>query len=370
MGGIVGQETRHYRPFLIDPEPEKALIPTVKSGLIFSLKMEKNETMVLYVTHYETIKMLPQEEQLLTLKAIIEYSFYDIEPQIEGVPQIVFMMAKPNIDASKRRRTQARINGLKGASHGQKGGRPKSEFICTETPTGVISETPMGVIPETPTGVILKTPKKPLNVNVNVNVKENVNVNGKVNGKEKDIDVFTPKGVTPSNDFSSKTETEQSAKQKKQDTQVAGGGADAEPKTKPFSRWDRNDLAQAIAPYVAKYGKVTCNEFFKYWAEPTASGKMRVNIEKAFDTSRRLATWQKNNNKFSTQGAKQDTQMPTPKFKTKQEAEQWVIDTYYHGRRELSALGMGVSLTGPDNQPRPIEDIRKDVEQIMTSYQS
>jgi hypothetical protein len=31
---------------------------------------------------------------------------------------------------------------------------------------------------------------------------------------------------------------------------------------------------------------------------------------------------------------------------------------------------MGVSLTGEDNQPRPIEDIRKDVEQIMTSYQS
>ncbi len=322
--------------------------------------------MVLYITHYETIKMLPHEDQLLTLKAIIEYSFYGVEPQLEGVPQIVFMMAKPNIDASKRRRTQARVNGLKGASHGQKGGRPKN----TETPMGVILKTPTGVIPETPTGVILKTPKKPLNVNVNVNVKENVNVNGKVNGKEKDIDVFTPKGVTPSNDFFSQTETEQSAEQKKQDTQVAGGGADAEPKTKPFSRWDRNDLAQAIAPYVAKYGKVTCNEFFRYWSEPTASGKMRVNVEKAFDTSRRLATWQKNNNKFSTQGAKPDTQMPTPKFKTKQEAEQWVIDTYYHGRRELSALGMGVSLTGDDNQPRPIESIRKDVEAIMTSYQS
>jgi hypothetical protein len=336
--------------------------------------METNETMVLYITHYETIKMLPHEEQLLTLKAIIEYSFYGVEPQLEGVPQIVFMMAKPNIDASNRRRTQARVNGSKGASHGQKGGRPKSEFICTETPTGVISETPMGVIPETPTGVILKTPKKPLNVNVKVNVKENVNgtVKEKENekGKEKGIDVFTPIGVTPSNNFSSQTETEQSAKQKKQDTQVAGGGADAEPKTKPFSRWDRNDLAQAIAPYVAKYGKVTCNEFFRYWSEPTASGKMRVNIEKAFDTSRRLATWQKNNSKFSTQGAKQDAQMPVPKFKTKQEAEQWVIDTYYHGRRELSALGMGVSLTGEDNQPRPIESIRKDVEQIMTSYQS
>jgi hypothetical protein len=334
--------------------------------------METNETMVLYVTHYETIKMLPNEEQLLTLKAIIDYSFYGVEPQLEGVPQIIFMMAKPNIDASKRRRTQARVNGLKGAVHGQKGGRPKN----TETPMGVILKTPTGVIPETPTGVILKTPKKPLNVNVNVNVKENVNVNGNVKekenekGKEKEIDVFTPIGVTPSNDFSSKTETEQSAKQKKQDTQVAGGGAGADQKPKPFSRWDRNDLAQAIAPYVAKYGKVTCNEFFRYWAEPTASGKMRVNIEKAFDTSRRLATWQKNNSKFSTQGAKQDTQMPTPKFKTKQEAEQWVIDTYYHGRRELSALGMGVSLTGPDNQPRPIESIRKDVEQIMTSYQS
>lgn len=322
--------------------------------------MDKNETMVLYISHYETIKMLPEEEQLLTLKAIIEYSFYDIEPQLSGVPNIIFAMARPNIDASNRRRTQARINGRKGAPHGQKGGRPKAEFIYTKTPTGDISETPMGDIEETPTGVILKTPKKPLNVNVKVkeNVKENVNVN-------ESLTIGTsPNGDKNKNGFDFNLEG-QSAKQEKTATQVAGVDV---PKQKPFTRWDKNDLAAAIQPYVAKYGKATCNGFFKYWSEPTASGKMRVNLEKAFDVSRRLSTWRKNDQTFYPQQAVPE--MPTQKFKTKEEAEQWVIESYYHGRRELSALGMGIPLTDENGQPRPIEQIRKDVDHHMTSYQS
>lgn len=333
--------------------------------------METNETMVLYVTHYETIKMLPQEDQLLTLKAIIEYSFYGIEPELDGVSQIIFMMAKPNIDASKRRRKQARANGLKGASHGQKGGRPKSTEtpmgVISETPMGVILKTPMGVIPETPTGVILKTPKKPLNVNVNVNVKENVNVNENVNGKKSLYKGTSPVGEK---NKSFHFEGEQNAQQEKTDSQVTGGdgGGEAKPKPKPFTRWDKNDLAQAIHPFVAKYGKDVCNSFFKYWSEPTASGKMRVNTEKAFDVSRRLSTWRKNDQSFYPNQAKQ-VEMPIQRFKTKEDAEQWVIDSYYHGRRELSALGMGISLTDVNDQPRPIEDIRKDVEHYMTSYQ-
>ena len=306
--------------------------------------MENNETMVLYITHYETIKKLPESDQLLILKSIIEYGFYDIEPQLDGVSEIIFMMAKPNIDASKRRRKQARANGLKGASHGQKGGRPKN----TETPMGVIPETPTGVISKTPMGVILKTPKKPLNVNVNVNVKENVNENVNENEKENKI---TPEGVKKRKSLEGVN-----AEQEKQQ-QVSGAAA------VPFTRWGRAELAKSIEPFVKTYGREMCNQFFGYWAEPTASGKLRVNLEKAFDVSRRLSTWTRNN-KGSV------AEMPLQNFKTKQEAEQWVVDTYYHGRRELSALGMGISLTDDNNQPRPIEDIRKDVEHHMTSYQS
>ena len=68
-------------------------------------------------------------------------------------------------------------------------------------------------------------------------------------------------------------------------------------------------------------------------------------------------------------GVSRDSCASHQKFKTKEDAEQWVIDSYYHGRRELSALGMGISLTDGNDQPRPIEDIRKDVEHYMTSYQ-
>jgi hypothetical protein len=317
--------------------------------------MEKNETMVLYVTHYETIKMLPQEDQLLTLKAIIEYSFYDIEPQLEGVPNIIFSMARPNIDASNRRKKLGRVHGSKGASHGQKGGRPRGEFIDTKTPYPV-SEKPPTRFSENPLPGLKKTP----NVTVKVNVKDTVNVNEKVN---KSFNRGTSPVGEKKKDFH--FEGGPNAQQEKTDTEVAGGEA----KPKPFTRWDKNDLAQAIHPFVAKYGKDACNSFFKYWSEPTASGKMRVNLEKAFDVSRRLSTWRKNDQAFYPKQAQQ-VEMPTKKFKTKAEAEQWVIDSYYHGRRELSALGMGIPLTDEHDQPRPIEQIRKDVEHHMTSYQN
>jgi hypothetical protein len=42
-------------------------------------------------------------------------------------------------------------------------------------------------------------------------------------------------------------------------------------------------------------------EFFEYWTEPNQRNtKMRFEMEKVFDVSRRLSTWIKNNDKFNT----------------------------------------------------------------------
>lgn len=51
-------------------------------------------------------------------------------------------------------------------------------------------------------------------------------------------------------------------------------------------------FAETIRPYVPKYGKEMCNKFFVYWTEPNKSKtKMRFELEKTWDVSRRLETW-------------------------------------------------------------------------------
>lgn len=328
--------------------------------------MDKKETMVLYVSHYEAIKTLPEQDQFKTLTSIIEYSLYGVVPELTGIPMLIFSMARPNIDASNKRRDASRANGIKGGPHGQKGGRPRKE----ETPTITPSETPNKPL-TIPLSKPLEEPlTKPLAkpLNVNVNVKENVNGNVKANGKEKKKLIEKKSDLGFSEVSENQTEAEQ-LPNKPAEEAGAAEGSEAKPQSKSFRLWTKADLAIAIQPFVQKHGRDLCNEFFAYWAEPTASGKIRVNLETAWDTSRRLGTWRRNNFSKHPQKTTDTSQIPIPKFKTQAEAEQWVIDTHYRGRRELSALSMGISLTTPDGQPRQIEDIRQDVEKFMTSYQ-
>jgi len=57
----------------------------------------------------------------------------------------------------------------------------------------------------------------------------------------------------------------------------------------------REKFKESISPFVNKYGKETCNEFFKYWTEPNKSKtKMAFEIQKTWDVARRLERWARN----------------------------------------------------------------------------
>ena len=52
------------------------------------------------------------------------------------------------------------------------------------------------------------------------------------------------------------------------------------------------------------------NEFLSYWTEPNRSGtKMRFELQKTWETKRRLLTWQKNTKKFNKSTSKIDKQL-------------------------------------------------------------
>jgi len=63
------------------------------------------------------------------------------------------------------------------------------------------------------------------------------------------------------------------------------------------------DFRQELVPFVATYGKDTIREFFDYWTEKNKSGKkMRFEMQRTFETSKRLTTWNKKSQEFKFNG--------------------------------------------------------------------
>ena len=47
-----------------------------------------------------------------------------------------------------------------------------------------------------------------------------------------------------------------------------------------------------VIKYLDKYGKTLCQDFFNFWSQPTKDlKKMRWELEKTWDTGKRMATW-------------------------------------------------------------------------------
>ena len=70
---------------------------------------------VFYKSFYDAVKQLQNaEDKCIIYQAICDYSFYDIEPTLEGITAIILTLIKPQIDANIKKRND-----------GKKGGAPK-----------------------------------------------------------------------------------------------------------------------------------------------------------------------------------------------------------------------------------------------------
>lgn len=62
------------------------------------------------------------------------------------------------------------------------------------------------------------------------------------------------------------------------------------------------EFAEMIKPFVEKFGKDLCNEFYSYWTEPNKSQtKIKWELERTFDINLRLTTFQTNAVKWNKQ---------------------------------------------------------------------
>lgn len=63
-----------------------------------------------------------------------------------------------------------------------------------------------------------------------------------------------------------------------------------------------NSFKDSLLPFLEKYGRKILNEFYTYWTEPNHSKtKMKFELQKTWDTERRLNTWQKRDKNFNKQ---------------------------------------------------------------------
>lgn len=89
-----------------------------------------------------------------------------------------------------------------------------------------------------------------------------------------------------------RTEERREEEKKKEENKIAEITA-----TKVATIEDRQKaFMEKLTPYLPDYSKEMLREFFDYWVEKNDGGrKMRFEMQKVFDVSRRLKTWSKNN---------------------------------------------------------------------------
>lgn len=95
------------------------------------------DSYVFYKSFYDGMKNMTVEDVAAANHALHAYALYGLEPKentLSPIVQTLFVMAKPQIDANKKRR----LDGEKGKKYGKLGGRPK------KNPCGVLNETPNG----------------------------------------------------------------------------------------------------------------------------------------------------------------------------------------------------------------------------------
>jgi len=61
------------------------------------------DSMVIYRSFFEAIKMLQIDEQAEVWSAVCDYGLNFVEPKLTGVPATVFMLIKPQLDANIKR---------------------------------------------------------------------------------------------------------------------------------------------------------------------------------------------------------------------------------------------------------------------------
>jgi hypothetical protein len=69
-------------------------------------------------------------------------------------------------------------------------------------------------------------------------------------------------------------------------------------KKKTFKNWTKQDFVDDLKQFQETFDKDVLNEFYKHWVEPSPLGKMKLQLEKTWDTNLRLQKWMRTKENF------------------------------------------------------------------------
>lgn len=201
---------------------------------------------------------LPGRVRAEVYEAIIEYGISGKLPQLRTQAQIVFNFVKNDIDReNEEQRKKAEVSERMRKVVMKRWQSKEDNHVNTDVNTHVIRE-----LYERNTDVYteISHPELVRVVDNNINLEDNIN---NYNLQDK------------------KTEKKETPK----------GGKKEKSLTDALERRKR-DFGNSLVPFVEKYGKETVRDFYEYWTEPNKSRtKMRYELEKTWDVSRRIARW-------------------------------------------------------------------------------
>jgi len=192
----------------------------------------QRDTFIFYRSFKESMSDLSDADKLIMYEAISDYSLDLKEPQLEGFPKALFSLIRPILDAN-----------IKRWQSGCKGGAPKGNKNNRYS--------------KTTTELQPKYNQSTTKVQANKDKDKDKDV-------DKDIELNKEKIV----------------------------------KEKSLSLSDRTTkFKEELTFYVDKYGKDMIFAFFDYWSEPNKTQtKMRYELEKTWNISGRLRTWERRSN--------------------------------------------------------------------------
>lgn len=69
---------------------------------------------------------------------------------------------------------------------------------------------------------------------------------------------------------------------------------------KTYKQWTTQDFIQELEQFKPKFSKDLLNSFYKYWSEKSPTGKMKLQLKDTWETAKRLDTWQKKEEGYSS----------------------------------------------------------------------
>ena len=201
----------------------------------------------------EAMKDFPVETRAQVYDAVLDYAFDGVIAELEGMAKVVFVFIKSEIDKETAEEEQRLAKSAKMRQLVMRRWH-KDTSVDTSVDTSKKS---------TDTSLIIKYNKENINNKEDISIKDNIK-------KERE-----------------------SGKRKKE----------AKPPKKQVSisaiEARKEDFYNSLVQFVPMYGRDLIRAFFDYWSEFNRSQtKMRYELEKTWQTSRRLATWASRDKNF------------------------------------------------------------------------